>query len=98
MFTTPMVRLLAVVLEHDADRIAEVLLDHGVMHFMDVSDLKEGWSHKLKPLDETSFIPGITDIRKRIEEWQKNGWCLHTYQATGTSGNPSHFLLFERGA
>lgn len=67
MFTTPMVRLLAVVMEHDADRIAEVLLDHGVVHFMDVSDLREGWSHKLRPLENTSFIPGITDIRKRIE-------------------------------
>ena len=67
MFSTPMVRLLAVVLEHDADRIAEVLLDHGVVHFMDVSHLKETWSRKLKPLDNGTFIPGIADVRKKIE-------------------------------
>lgn len=71
MFTTPMVRLLAVVLEHDADRIAEALLDRGVMHFMNVSDLREGWSARLMPLDEMAFVPGITDIRKRIEGFFK---------------------------
>jgi V/A-type H+-transporting ATPase subunit I len=62
-----MVRLLAVVLDHDADRVAEVLLDRGVMHFMNVSDLREGWSRRLVPLDEKAFVPRITDIRKRIE-------------------------------
>ena len=67
MFTTPMVRLLAVVLDHDADRVAEVLLDRGVMHFMNVSDLRAGWSGRLLPLDEMAFVPRITDIRKRIE-------------------------------
>jgi hypothetical protein len=24
------------------------------------------------------------DVGKTIEEWQKKGWLLHTYQATGT--------------
>ncbi len=67
MFTTPMVRLLAVVLDHDADRVAEVLLDRGVMHFMNVSDVRAGWSARLMPLDEMAFVPRITDIRKRIE-------------------------------
>ena len=37
------------------------------------------------------------NIGKTIEEWQKKGWRLHTYQAIGTSGNPSHYLLFESG-
>ena len=36
-------------------------------------------------------------IGKTVDEWQKKGWCLHTYQAIGTSGNPSHYLLFEKG-
>ncbi len=67
MFTTPMVRLLAVVLGHDADRVAEILLDRGVMHFMNVSDLRAGWSNQLMPLDEMVFVPRIADIRKRIE-------------------------------
>jgi V/A-type H+-transporting ATPase subunit I len=62
-----MVRLFAVVLEHDADSVAEVLLDHGVVHFMDVSQLNETWSHKLKPLENTEFIPAISDLRRRVE-------------------------------
>lgn len=37
------------------------------------------------------------DISKTISKWQKKGWELHTYQAIGTSGNPSHYLLFEKG-
>jgi len=36
------------------------------------------------------------DIGKTIDEWQKKDWCLHTYQAIGTAGNPYHYLLFER--
>jgi len=31
-----------------------------------------------------------------IEEYQKNGWCLHTYQAMGTPTIANHYLLFER--
>ena len=36
-----------------------------------------------------------------IEEYQKNGWHLHTYQAAGLSGGPirsfvNHYLLFEK--
>jgi len=41
------------------------------------------------------------DIGKTIEEWEKAGWRLHTYQATGTVGAASafvnHYLLFGRG-
>jgi hypothetical protein len=42
-----------------------------------------------------------TDIGKTIEEYQKEGWRLHTYQAAGLSGNVmtsfvNHYLLFER--
>jgi hypothetical protein len=37
------------------------------------------------------------DVGKTIEQWQKNGWRFHTYQAIGTLGNPSHYLLFEKG-
>ena len=41
------------------------------------------------------------DVGKTIEEWQKNGWCLHTYQAVGDVGMATafvnHYLLFERG-
>jgi len=41
------------------------------------------------------------DVGKTIKEWQKNGWRLHTYQATGTVGMATsfvnHYLLFEKG-
>jgi len=42
------------------------------------------------------------DVGKTIEEWQKNGWGLHTYQAAGMGAGPmayrvNHYLLFERG-
>ena len=41
------------------------------------------------------------DVGRTIKEWQKNGWRLHTYQATGSVGPASafvnHYLLFEKG-
>jgi hypothetical protein len=43
------------------------------------------------------------DIGKVIEEYQKNGWHFHTYQATTTLASlvapvVSHYLLFEKDA
>ncbi len=35
-------------------------------------------------------------IPEIIEEYQKNGWSLHTYQAMGTPTIANHYLLFER--
>ena len=37
------------------------------------------------------------NIAEAIEDMQKNGWSLHTYQATGQATLVSHYLLFERG-
>jgi hypothetical protein len=41
------------------------------------------------------------DIGKTIEEWEKAGWRLHTYQAAGdvglTSAFVNHYLLFVKG-
>jgi len=36
------------------------------------------------------------DVGKTLEEWQKNGWRLHTYQATGYGMDVKHYLLFEK--
>ncbi len=36
------------------------------------------------------------NIGKKIEEYQKQGWHLHVYQATGQATLISHYLLFER--
>jgi len=37
------------------------------------------------------------DTGKTIEEWQKKGWRLHTYQATAYRTDVNHYLLFEKG-
>jgi hypothetical protein len=40
------------------------------------------------------------DVGRTIKEWQKNGWRLHTYQATGifsVTTSVNHYLLFEKG-
>jgi hypothetical protein len=39
------------------------------------------------------------NIGKTIEEWQKNGWSLHTYACAGIGAMMAvnHYLLFERG-
>jgi len=38
------------------------------------------------------------DVAATIEQWQKNGWRLHTYQAAGDVSAINHYLLFEKGA
>jgi len=36
-------------------------------------------------------------IGQTIEEWEKNGWSLHTYTAAQLRGSEiNHYLLFER--
>jgi hypothetical protein len=41
------------------------------------------------------------NVGKVIEEWEKAGWRLHTYQAAGDVGPVTayvnHYLLFEKG-
>jgi hypothetical protein len=39
------------------------------------------------------------DVGKTVEEWQKNGWRLHTYVCAqaGIGEIINHYLLFERG-
>ncbi|HEX9862818.1 MAG TPA: hypothetical protein VGB11_06000 [Candidatus Bathyarchaeia archaeon] len=41
------------------------------------------------------------DVGKTIQEWEKQGWRLHTYATAGTVGTVvyivNHYLLFERG-
>jgi hypothetical protein len=41
------------------------------------------------------------DIGKTIEEYERNGWRLHTYQTAGMGAGPmsyivNHYLLFEK--
>ncbi|MCW3986543.1 MAG: hypothetical protein NWE91_09100 [Candidatus Bathyarchaeota archaeon] len=37
------------------------------------------------------------DVAKTIEQFQKNGRNLHTYQVTGRDIWINHYLLFEKG-
>jgi hypothetical protein len=42
------------------------------------------------------------EVGKTIEQWQKNGWRLHSYQTAGMGAGPmaykvNHYLLFEKG-
>ena len=37
-------------------------------------------------------------IGKVIDQYQREGWNLHTYQAQGTPTMVNHYLLFEREA
>jgi hypothetical protein len=40
------------------------------------------------------------NVGKVIEEWQKNGWTLHTYACAGNAAlalGTNHYLLFEQG-
>jgi len=41
------------------------------------------------------------DVGKKIEEYERNGWHLHTYQTAGMGAGPmsyivNHYLLFEK--
>jgi len=36
-------------------------------------------------------------IPETIEEYQKNGWHLHSYAAAGSPAITTHYLLFEKG-
>ena len=39
------------------------------------------------------------DIGEKIEEYQRKGWTLHTYQTAGVegmNGSVKHYLLFEK--
>jgi len=37
------------------------------------------------------------NIAEAIGEYQRKGWRLNTYQATGQATLVSHYLLFEKG-
>ena len=37
------------------------------------------------------------NVGETIEEWEKNGWSLHTYACSQLRGSEiNHYLLFER--
>ena len=67
MFTTRMVRLFAVVLDHDTDRVTQELLRLGVMQFVDITEMKQRWQDRLNDVDPGFPLIRIAEMRRRIE-------------------------------
>jgi hypothetical protein len=61
-------------------------------------ETKKGVIVKLKEY-ECVQVGHHKDIGKTIEEWQKNGWRLHTYTCAQMRAGLEilHYLLFEKG-
>ena len=64
------------------------------------TQITKGVIVKLKEF-ECVEVKHHNDVGRTIKEWQKNGWRLHTYQATGNvamaTAFVNHYLLFEKG-
>jgi hypothetical protein len=63
-------------------------------------DIDDGGDSKLKRY-ECVEIRHHKDVAKTIEEYERNGWRLHTYQTAGMGTGPlsyivNHYLLFEK--
>jgi len=67
MFSSPMVRILAAVLDHDVDKVSSELLKLGVMHFINITEVKREWSNLLSGVDVQNALARTTEIKKRIE-------------------------------
>jgi len=67
MFTTPMIQVLAVVLNRDLDLVTEELLGQGVMHFLDVSTVEDRWSDQMHTFNPKVPFSRIAETRKRVE-------------------------------
>jgi hypothetical protein len=62
--------------------------------------MDNGGDGKLKKY-ECVEVKHHKDVAKTIEEWEGNGWRLHSYQTAGMGAGPTwyavnHYLLFER--
>jgi hypothetical protein len=47
------------------------------------------------------LVSNHKDVGKTIEEYEKNGWRLHTYACAGNAAlalGTNHYLLFEKGS
>ncbi|MBA7707071.1 hypothetical protein ES703_115936 [subsurface metagenome] len=69
IFTARMKQLVAVVLDHDADKVTKELLRQGVLHFVNITELAGEWNKKVDAM--TPQISGalIAELRKRIESF-----------------------------
>jgi vacuolar-type H+-ATPase subunit I/STV1 len=69
MFTEPMRQLVAVVLDHDADRVSKELLRHGVLHFVNVTEIDKEAGARVQAVTPRVSEAMIAEIRRRIESF-----------------------------
>ena len=67
MFTSRMIRLFAVVLDKDAEKVTADLLRRGVMHFINITRVKGGWGDALAEVGPQVNLAKIVEMRKRID-------------------------------
>lgn len=67
MFTTPMIQLLAAVLDCDKDKVTEELLRQGAMHFFNVTEIESDWAQKISEVNPQVSLAKISEMRKRID-------------------------------
>ena len=88
MITTATMRqLIALVLKEDADKVTQALLQAGVIHFIDISEIPSEWvSH----LDSPADLPDgerIQDLRRRLEAYFDITDFVQTWSAEGEKIN-----------
>ncbi len=69
MFTARMKQLIAVVLDHDADRVTKELLRQSVLHFVNIKEITSSWKSKVDSVTPKISEALIGEIRKRIESF-----------------------------
>jgi len=67
IFTEPMRQLVAVVLDHDAEPVSRELLRHGVLHFVNVTELDREVASRVAAVTPRVSEALIAEIRRRIE-------------------------------
>jgi V/A-type H+-transporting ATPase subunit I len=67
MFTVRMIKLLAVLLDRDAERVTKALLREGVMQFIDVAEFGTEISGELRAVSPQVSMAKIADMRRSIE-------------------------------
>ena len=67
MFTSRMVKLLAVVLEDYTDSVTELLLKEGVIQFISITQMDIKLFEKLNEVDPSHSLAKIAEMRRRIQ-------------------------------
>jgi len=67
MFTKPMVHMIAVVLDSDMEKVSKELLKQGVLHFVNINEVKRKWSSETIDVSPPVSQGRATEARKRIE-------------------------------